>query len=123
MESSQPQDEYFHTFYFQAFSDQFALLSEEVAEIIEEGETISHDENDTLSGKLHDVQERFSRIQELVEKQSDSERFEKALQDYKRKFETVNARLSHNETGKHDENTQCLFEVTSFVITVIFNQY
>lgn len=89
---------YFHTFYFQAFSDQFALVSDEVGQLAEEGETLLSkgkvDGDGALSTKLQDVRQRFIRIQELVEKQKEYERFENAVHDYKTKLDAVASRLS-----------------------------
>jgi chromosome condensin MukBEF complex kleisin-like MukF subunit len=89
---------YFHTFYFQAFSDQFALVSEEVSELAEQGESILSDGNadadGALSAKLQDVRRRFLRIQELVEKQNELERFENAVQEYRSKLDAVKSRAS-----------------------------
>ncbi|XP_028409089.1 uncharacterized protein LOC114531672 [Dendronephthya gigantea] len=82
-----------------AFSDQFALVSEEVGKIVEEGELLvssgNTDADGQLSAKLQDVRRRFLRIQELVEKQDDCfERFEDAVAEYKQKFEAVKCRIS-----------------------------
>ena len=89
---------YFHTFYFQAFSDQFALVSEEVSQLADEGESLlsnsNADADGALSAKLQDVRERFLRIQDLVEKQNEFERFENAVQDYRTKFDAVNSEIS-----------------------------
>ena len=89
---------YFHTFYFQAFSDQFALVSEEVSHLADEGEYLlsngNEDDNGALSAKLQDVRKRFLRIQELVEKQNEFERFENAVEDFKAKFDDIEKKLS-----------------------------
>ena len=89
---------YFHTFYFQAFSDQFALVSEEVGHLAEEGESLLSkgkvDGDGALSAKLQDVRQRFIRIQELVEKQKEYERFENAAHDYKTRMDAIANRLS-----------------------------
>jgi hypothetical protein len=108
---------YFHTFYFQAFSDQFALVSEEVSQLAEEGESLlSNDKTDAegpLSAKLQDVRRRFLRIQELVEKQNEYERFENAVQDYRRKFDAVKSSLS--SVVPYDGVTHSSVEVILYV--------
>jgi hypothetical protein len=89
---------YFHTFYFQAFSEQFALVSEEVSQLADEGESLLSNDNanadGALSAKLQDVRSRFLRIQDLVEKQNEFERFENAAEDYRGKFDAVNSEIS-----------------------------
>lgn len=94
---------YFHTFYFQAFSDQFALVSEEFGKLAEEGEGLLSEgkveADGDLSAQFQDVRRGFMRIQQLVEKQGEYERFEKAVQDYKNKLEAVNGRLASRYDG------------------------
>lgn len=94
------EENYFHTFYFQAFSDEFALVSDEVDQLVEEGTRLSRckaNTEDELSTKVQDVKQRFLRLQELVErkdgktKESNSfESFESTARDYKQKFDAVN---------------------------------
>ena len=92
---------YFHTFYFQAFSDEFAIVSEEVDELVENGKSLvldgKVDADGDLTAKLQDVRKRFLRIQELVEKQKEAneyERFESAVEEYRKKFDAVSNSVS-----------------------------
>lgn len=94
------QGNYYHTFYFQAFSEEFALVSDDVEQLVNEGTTLlSHAKVDTgaeLSAKVQDVRERFLRLRDLVKQEENQrqrngfERFEDTARDYKRKFDAVN---------------------------------
>lgn len=94
------QENYYHTFYFQAFSEEFALVSNEIEQLVDEGSALlSHDKVDKgaeLSAKVQDVRERFLRLQHLVKHEESQpqrngfERFEDTARDYKRKFDAVN---------------------------------
>ena len=116
---------YFHTFYFQAFSDQFALVSEEVGKLVEEGESLvssgNKDADGQLSAKLQDVRRRFLRIQELVEKRDDCfERFEDAVSEFRQKFDAVKCRISLAGVQNNTGVTRTFVEVNMSRVFVIF---